>query len=74
MHVQGEAQNNFHFYAMPQIIEQEIDINCSFKDFVVMSEYEQEQIYNAILNLNWEDMTKEQEKIHNYYIEYVMED
>ena len=74
VHVQGEAQNNFHFYAMPQIIEQEIDINCSFKDFVVMSEYEQEQIYNAILNLNWEDMTKEQEKIHNYYIEYVMED
>ena len=74
VHFDGEAPNNFHFYATPQIVEKKIDINCSFKDFIVMNEFEQEQIYNTILELDWEDMTKDQEKIHNYYVEYIMEE
>lgn len=74
IHVEGEAQNNFHFYATPQVIEQKINIDCSFKEFVTMDESEQTRIYNAILDIDWKDMTKEQEKIHNYYVEYVIED
>lgn len=52
VHLNGEAPNNFHFYSSPQIAEEEVNIDCTFKEFIRMNEFEQEQIYNAILKID----------------------
>lgn len=75
IHLDGDPKNKFHFYTSPQKEEEEvIDINCSFDDFIRMSRIEQNKIYKAIVKLDWEKMTKVQEKIHDYYLRYVIED
>lgn len=65
--------NHYQFYLTPQN-KDEVNINCDFKDFVRMGEKQQEKIYLEILKIDWDKMTKEQNKIHDYYVEYVMGD
>lgn len=72
VHLEGDPNNKFHFYTTPQRKE-ELKIDYKLKDFARMDEIEQQQIYEAILELDWEDMTEDQIKIHDYYVENILE-
>ena len=75
VHKVGEADNNFHFYPESQELDEkkEINYNCNFKEFLSMDKYQQEQIYLYLVDKNWEELSNDQNMIHDYYVSYVME-
>lgn len=72
VHYDGETENNFHFFSYP--CANNINVDCSLAEFVNMNSEQQRKIYEAILKIDWDDMTEQQIKIHDYYVRCVMED
>lgn len=72
VHRQGEASNNYDFFPKPKK-ETTVNLSCKLKDFARMDEVEQQRIYEAILKIDWGDMTEDQVKIHDYYVENILE-
>lgn len=72
VHLEGDPNNRFHFYTVPRE-ETKMNLNCKLKDFARMDEIEQQNIYEALLKIDWEDMTEDQVKVHDYYVENILE-